>query len=96
MGFGSELMGLVNNCTQSLADILLDLVPADGSAIGNQSPYQRVAEAAHGAGHRVSETDFEQLKAESAINHVYPLHFTRPGRNRAPLAHRPPQSAEMG
>ena len=39
MGFASELMGLVNNRTQSLADILLDLVPADGSAIRNQSLY---------------------------------------------------------
>ena len=52
------------NRAQSLADILLDLVPADGAAIGNQSLFQRLAKAAHGAGHQVSETDFERLTAE--------------------------------
>ena len=52
------------NRAQSLADILLDLVPMDGAAIGNQSLFQRLAKAAHGAGHQVSETDFERLTAE--------------------------------
>ncbi len=52
------------NRAQSLAETLLAIVPADGSAIGNQSLFQKLSEAAHAEGHRVSDADFEQLKEE--------------------------------
>ncbi|HQU80461.1 MAG TPA: hypothetical protein PLU47_13455 [Azonexus sp.] len=58
------------NRAQSLAATLLDLVPADGSAIGNQSLFQKFSDAAKAEGHRVSEADFEQLKEEFVASGV--------------------------
>ncbi len=52
------------NRAQSLAETLLAIVPADGSAIGNQSLFQKLSEAADAEGHRVADADFEQLKEE--------------------------------
>jgi len=52
------------NRAQSLAETLLALVSPDGSAIGNQSLFQKFSDAATARGQRVAEADFEQLKEE--------------------------------
>ena len=46
------------NRAPSLAEALLALVSADGSAIGNQSLFQKFSDAATAAGQRVAEADF--------------------------------------
>jgi adenine-specific DNA-methyltransferase len=45
-----------------LTEILLALVPVDGSSIGNQTLFQKFSDAAAHGGQQITEADFEQTK----------------------------------
>ncbi len=46
----------------ALAELLMKLVPADGTAVGNQSLRQQFVDAAKAAGHKPGEADFDSAR----------------------------------
>jgi hypothetical protein len=50
------------DAAEALARLLLDLIPADGSSIGNQALRQQFVAAAEAAGLPASDSDFDALR----------------------------------
>ena len=57
---------------QQIADVLLALLPMDGSMVGNASLFDQLKEAGRGLGLRVSDDDFQVAVSlvEDALNRL--------------------------
>ena len=58
---------------RALTEILLALVPADGTPVGNQHLRQQFIEAARAKAHKASEAQFDQLGEAVLVDRVVPM-----------------------
>ena len=80
----------------ALTEVLLDLVPADGTPIGNQLLRQQFIEAARSKAHKASEAQFDALREALVAEGVLAKGKGRGGSVRRTTPAEPPGVKDSG